>query len=518
MSLTEVLSHHAAHHPDRVALEYQGATTTWMELLEGTRRTAGALGEAGVRPGDVVAVLLHNSDRFIEIMHAVSHAGAVFMPLNWRLAGPELRYIIGHAGAKLLISEPELEAIVEPVREELSCRLVHAEGPGAGAWGSLEQLAESGGLQVAPAPVGGEDLHRLMYTSGTTSHPKGVMISYANLWAKNVGHVVEFGMTAEAVGLACGPLYHVGALDLTTSTLMYLGAKNHILRRFEPAAVLEAIERHRVTDIWLAPVMINQLINHADIERRDLSSVRLIIDGGEKMPLPLIERVLAAFPNAWFADAYGLTETVSGDTVLDKGRSREKLGSVGKPVLHLEVRIEAPDGTECPANTPGEVLLRGPKVSKGYWRDEAATAAALAGGWLHTGDLGMLDDEGYLFIVDRLKDVIISGGENIASSEVERVVYEHEAVLEAAVVGRPDERWLEVPVAYVVLREGSDVTPEQLREHCLERLAKYKAPREIKIIDALPRNPSGKVLKRELRVREQAAGSTPAMVAEEAGT
>jgi acyl-CoA synthetase (AMP-forming)/AMP-acid ligase II len=264
--------------------------------------------------------------------------------------------------------------------------------------------------------------------------------------------------------------------------------------------------------------MINQLINHPDIERRDLSSVRLIIDGGEKMPLPLIERVLAAFPNAWFADAYGLTETVSGDTVLDKGRSREKLGSVGKPVLHLEVRIEAPDGTECPAGTPGEVLLRGPKVSKGYWRDEAATAAALAGGWLHTGDLGMLDDEGYLFIVDRLKDVIISGGENIASSEVERVVYEHEAVLEAAVVGRPDERWLEVPVAYVVLREGSDVTPEQLREHCLERLAKYKAPREIKIIDALPRNPSGKVLKRELRVREQAAGSTPALVAEEAGT
>jgi acyl-CoA synthetase (AMP-forming)/AMP-acid ligase II len=345
-----------------------------------------------------------------------------------------------------------------------------------------------------------------MYTSGTTSRPKGVIITYGNLQAKNASHVVEFGMTAEGVNLACGPLYHVGALDLTTSTMMYLGAPTHIIRRFEPGPVLDAIERCRVTDVWLAPVMIKLLLDDPELDTRDLSSVRLIIDGGEKMPLPLIERVLSAFPNAWFADAYGLTETVSGDTVLDKGRSRDKLGSVGKPVIHLDLRVVDDEGNDVPPGDPGEVILRGPKVCKGYWRNDEATASAIRDGWFHTGDLGVLDEDGFLFIVDRLKDVIISGGENIASSEVERVIYEHPAVAEVAVVGRPDARWLEVPVAYVALAEdNADLDSATLEEHCRERLARYKVPKAFHFVDALPRNPSGKVLKRELRDREQSA-------------
>jgi acyl-CoA synthetase (AMP-forming)/AMP-acid ligase II len=313
-------------------------------------------------------------------------------------------------------------------------------------------------------------------------------------------------MTAEGINLACGPLYHVGALDLTTSTMMHLGAPTHIVRRFEPGPVLAAIERHGITDVWLAPVMIKLLLDAPDVESRDLSSVRLIIDGGEKMPLPLIERVLSIFPNAWFADAYGLTETVSGDTVLDKGRSRDKLGSVGKPVPGLELRVVDADDAPVAPGEPGEVVLRGPKVCKGYWRNEEATAEAIRDGWFHTGDLGFLDEDGFLFIVDRLKDVIISGGENIASSEVERAIYEHPAVAEVAVVARPDERWLEVPVAYVALADGSDdLDRAQLEAHCRERLARYKVPKDFRFVDALPRNPSGKVLKRELRDRERAA-------------
>jgi acyl-CoA synthetase (AMP-forming)/AMP-acid ligase II len=217
------------------------------------------------------------------------------------------------------------------------------------------------------------------------------------------------------------------------------------------------------------------------------------------MPVPLIERIQRTFPSAWFADAYGLTETVSGDTFLDRDSTIAKLGSVGRPCLHLELDLWDPDGHGVPPGQRGEIVLRGPKVFKGYWRDPAATEAAFAGGWFHTGDVGVRDEDGYLFIVDRLKDMIVSGGENIAGSEVERALYEHDAVLEAAVVGRPDERWGEVPVAFVALRDGFDTTAEELVEHCRARLAKFKVPRDVTLIEALPRNPSGKVLKRDLR-------------------
>jgi acyl-CoA synthetase (AMP-forming)/AMP-acid ligase II len=225
----------------------------------------------------------------------------------------------------------------------------------------------------------------------------------------------------------------------------------------------------------------------------------VIINGGEKMPIPLIERIQRTFPAAWFADAYGLTETVSGDTFLDRDSILTKLGSVGRPCLHLELDVWDDEGRSVPPGEKGEIVLRGPKVFAGYWRDPDATAAAFAGGWFHTGDVGVRDEDGYLFIVDRLKDLIISGGENIASSEVERVLYEDDAVLEVAVVGRPDERWGEVPVAFVVLREGATTTAERLIERCQAQLARFKVPKEVTFLDALPRNPSGKVLKRELR-------------------
>jgi fatty-acyl-CoA synthase len=501
MTLTDILVHHAERFPERPALEFEGRTTSWRSLLEGTQTTAGALAEAGVERGDVVALLLHNSDRFLELMHAISHLGAIFMPLNWRLAGPEIAYILDHAGARVLVSEPELEEGI--AQEQLACRCLRVDGDSSPGWQSLDELRAVSRPRVEAAGVAEDDVHRLMYTSGTTARPKGVMITYGNLYAKNVSHIVEFGMTAGDVGLACGPLYHVGALDLTTTTLMYLGAETHLLRRFDATGALDAIERRRISHIWLAPAMINAILADPTLDQRDLSSVRLIIDGGEKMPLPLIERVLGAFSNAWFADAYGLTETVSGDTFLDKARARDKIGSVGKPVIHTEVRIVDPDDRPLPAGEAGEIVIRGPKVCKGYWRDEEATARAMHGGWFHTGDVGVLDEDGFLFIVDRLKDMILSGGENVASLEVERVLYEHEAVVEAAVVGRPDPRWGEVPVAYVVLAEGRDDARDELEAHCRARLARFKVPKAFHLTDALPRNPTGKVLKRDLRERER---------------
>jgi acyl-CoA synthetase (AMP-forming)/AMP-acid ligase II len=262
---------------------------------------------------------------------------------------------------------------------------------------------------------------------------------------------------------------------------------------------MQALAPESITNLWLAPAMVNAVLQLDDLDAYDTSTVRLIINGGEKMPVPLIERMLRAFPNAWFSDAYGLTETVSGDTFMDRGSAIPKIGSVGKPVVHLAVRIVDSEDRDVPTGGLGEVVLRGPKVFRGYWKDEAATAAALRDGWFHTGDVGHLDEEGYLYIDDRKKDVIVSGGENIASPEVERVLYEHPAVLEAAVVGMADERWGEVPRAFVAVKGGESVSADELLEHCRARLARFKTPRAVDFVDALPRNPSGKVLKRELR-------------------
>ncbi len=268
-----------------------------------------------------------------------------------------------------------------------------------------------------------------MYTSGTTGRPKGVMITHANLAWKNYAHITEFGFTSADVGLACGPLYHVGALDLITTTMIAVGATTIVHRAFDAAKVVDAIEQSKVTAVWMAPAMLRAVLDEPGIDQRDLSSVRVIIAGGEKLPIPYIERLQRTFPSAWLADAYGLTETVSGDTFLDRNSTTRKLGSVGRPCLYLELDIWDEDGVSVPAGERGEIVMRGPKVFKGYWRDPEATAKAFAGGWFHTGDIGVKDDDGYLYIVDRLKDMIVSGGENIASSEVERVLYEHPAVL-----------------------------------------------------------------------------------------
>jgi acyl-CoA synthetase (AMP-forming)/AMP-acid ligase II len=405
----------------------------------------------------------------------------------------------------MILSEPELAAGLDEFAGASDVKAWLTLGGDHGRWRGLEDAVGAADPVEAAVAVDGDDVHRLMYTSGTTSRPKGVMITHAHVHWKCEGQVAELGIGPEDRGLACGPLYHVGALDLTTTNMLHAGASTHILRRFEPATVLAAIERERSTNLWLAPAMVNLLLESGEAGGRDLSSVRVIVDGGEKMPLPLIERVLEMFPRAWFADAYGLTETVSGDTFLDKGHTLDKLGSVGTPIPNVEVGVVDADDGPVAAGETGEIVIRGAKVCKGYWRDADATAAAIRDGWFHTGDLGYLDEDGYLFVVDRLKDMIISGGENVASLEVERALYEHPDVVEAAVVGSAHPRWGEVPVAYVVVREGARFESEALNRFCRERLAGYKAPKGFRSIEALPRNPSGKVLKRELREREAAA-------------
>jgi acyl-CoA synthetase (AMP-forming)/AMP-acid ligase II len=490
MNWFAVLAHHAVRTPDKVMTVFEGEATTYGEMAARAADSAAGLRARGVGRGDVVALLAYNCPELLETIFAANHLGAVAMPINWRLAAAEVRYILEHSGARVFVHDEALAELAGDASEGLDLALVRMP---------LDDLRVP---STAPhVAVHGDDVHRLMYTSGTTGRPKGVMLTHANLAWKNLAHIVEFGFTGADLGLACGPLYHVGALDLTTTTLVAAGATVIIHRVFDAAAVVDELERSRVTTVWLAPAMVNAIMALPDLDQRDLSSVRVIVNGGEKMPIPLIERIQRTFPAAWFADAYGLTETVSGDTFLDRDSIVRKLGSVGHPCLHLELDIWDQDGRSVGAGERGEIVLRGPKVFKGYWRDPEATERAFAGGWFHTGDVGVRDEDGYLFVVDRLKDMIVSGGENIAGSEVERVLYEHPAVLEAAVVARPDERWGEVPVAHVALRPGASATEDELLDHCGAQLARFKVPKAITFVDALPRNPSGKVLKRELRSR-----------------
>jgi acyl-CoA synthetase (AMP-forming)/AMP-acid ligase II len=506
VSLGRVVEDRAERDGKALAVQFEGTSLSYEALATRAKIVAGGLDKRGVGRGDVVAVLLHNRLEFIDVMLASAYLGAVFMPLNWRLASPELAYIVRHSGARMLVTEPEFVPLVRPIKHELGCGSYIVLGePEAEGWEAYERLEASTPV-TGPVQTPESDAHRLMYTSGTTARPKGVVISNGNLNAKCLAHIVELGLTREDRGLIAGPLYHVGALDLTFTTLLYLGAYQRVLRRFDPQVVALSIEEDRISTLWLAPSMMKALLDSG--AENDLNSVRVVIDGGEKMPLPTIERILSRFPSAWYADAYGLTETVSGDTFLANGEQRRKAGSVGKPVFNLDLDILDTSGASLNAGEIGEIVLRGPKVFSGYWRDPEATSRAIRDGWFHTGDLGMRDAEGFLYIVDRLKDVIVSGGENIASLEVERVLYEHPDVSEVAVVAGPDSKWGEVPVAYVVLAKDSEITDHELIAFCAERIARFKVPAKIRLTEALPRTPSGKVLKRELRATEASATDT----------
>lgn len=499
-----VLEHHADRFPERPVAVCEGVTTTYGDMLARVQALAGGLRRLGVGHGDIVGLLAYNSTEFLEVIFAANYVGAAAMPVNWRLSAEEVAYILTNSSAKVLVSQEELSGIAVPAlgRTEQDVIGVALDDMSEHGWSSLAALRD-GEPVLRAVEVRADDLHRLMYTSGTTSHPKGVMITHENLTWKNAAHVVEFDVGSSDVGLVCGPLYHVGALDLTTTTILYAGGSVVIHPRFDAERVVAEVETGRITNVWLPPAMLNAILGLPDIDSRDLSALRFVIAGGEKMPETLIKRVQAIFSNAWFVDAYGLTESVSGDTFLDRRHTLDKRGSVGKACLHVEVGIWdlGGDGLVA-ASTTGEIVLRGPKLFRGYWRNPEATEAAFCAGWFHTGDIGYLDDEGFLYIVDRLKDMIISGGENIASVEVERVLYGFPGVREAAVVARPHERWGEVPIAYVAMQPGAQATEDEVIAHCRGQLAKFKSPHAVLFVDELPRNPSGKVLKRELRDRQ----------------
>jgi fatty-acyl-CoA synthase len=490
INLSSFVAYHAKCDPAREAVLYRGARITYGELIDRAERVAGWLRSRGIGAGDVVAVLMKNSAAFLDLALATSHAGGVFLPINFRLSADEVAYIVENSGARLLLVDEELEK--------------NAAGPApvvvvdAAAQSDARRLAP-GAERVPAVPRRPSDLFRLMYTSGTTDRPKGVMHTYENFYWKSSDHVLALDLGRHSRLLVVGPFYHVGAFDLPGVAVLWQGGLMCIVRDFEPEAVLAAIATERLDGAGLAPVMTSALLSLPDRERYDVSSLRWVIGGGERTPEQRIRAFSAFFTNARYIDGYGLTETCGGDTLMEAGREIEKIGSTGRALAHVEVEIRDEMGAPVPAGHPGEICLRGPKVTQGYWRDPKKTEASFFGDWFRTGDVGYLDAEGFLFLTDRKKDIIISGGENIASSEVERVIYELPQVREAAVIGVPDEKWGERPVAVISLNDGGELDLDTLMAHCRARLAAFKVPKALVLRDQLPRNPSGKVLKRVLR-------------------
>ena len=354
MNWFAVLAHHAVRTPDRLITVFEGEETTYGEMAVRSAALAAGLIDRGVARGDVVGLLAYNCPEYLETIFAANYLGAVAMPINWRLAAPEVRYILEHSRARVLVCDGALVGLGTEATKDLASPVVRVcvSATAPDGWAALGDLRGAPDA-LAPVAVAADDVHRLMYTSGTTGRPKGVMITHANLAWKNMAHIVEFGFTSADLGLACGPLYHVGALDLTTTSLIAAGATVIIHRSFDASAVVDELERSRVSTVWLAPAMVNAIMALPDVEQRDLSALRLIINGGEKMPIPLIERIQRTFPSAWFADAYGLTETVSGDTFLDRDSIVTKLGSVGRPCLYLDLDIWDDRGRSLPAGAPG---------------------------------------------------------------------------------------------------------------------------------------------------------------------
>jgi long-chain acyl-CoA synthetase len=497
VNLGEIPRRNARRFPWRVGLAFGDTRLTWPEVDGRVNRFANALRARGVAAGDRVAILTHNSHRFLEVYWGLAKLGSIAVPLNFRLTPAEMATLLEHSGARILLAGGEyLEMAGELPGLEL---LIGLDRPD-----SYERILAEAAAGEPPLGAGSDDPFAIMYTSGTTSLPKGAVVTHGNLESNVYNQAIADKADPADINLVATPLYHMGAVFMGT-TYAALGCTQVILERFDAAEVLETIERERVTTCLLVPTMLNMVLNEPSIHERDLSSLRLIFYGGSTITKPVLRRAIETI-GCGFTQGYGLTETIEAtfltadDHRLDDDPLHERrLASAGREAVNAEVRVVDEEGRDLPPGEVGEVLIRSPSVIREYWRAPEATSGALRDGWFHTGDLGYRDDDAYLFIVDRKKDMIISGGVNVYPKEVEEVLFAHPSVLEAAVIGLPDDTWGEAVTAVVVVRPGCELTEDELLEHCRGALAGYKKPRSVKFVSELPRNPSGKILKRELR-------------------
>lgn len=496
----------------KVAVVDGAHRSTYGEFGERTNRFANGLLDLGLAPGDRVAFLAYNSYPLLEGYFGVLQAGGILLPINIRLTQDEVAYILNDSGASFLFADGDFAPLVEGIWPALRRKPSVAwltERP-QGLRGCLYEdlLAESSSEDPPDVPIDENGVAELFYTSGTTGRPKGVMLTHRNLYLHALDSLLSTRATDRDVQLHSIPLFHVNGWG-TPQSLTAMGGTHVMLRKFDPGEALRLIEQERVTRFYAVPTMLNMILNHPDVKTRDLSSLDVVITGGGPTPPEMVRQGQEVL-RCDIIGGYGLSETspiltFAGDktdgTVVGPDERVRKRASTGVPLVGVDMRLHDGDGREVPwdGESVGEIVVRSNLVMKGYWNDDGATAEVMSGGWFHTGDMAVIEPDGYVLIVDRRKDIIVSGGENISSVEVETVLYEHPAVLESAVFGIPDERWGEVPAAIVSLKPGQEVSADDLVTFCRGRLAPFKVPKRIEFTASLPKGGTGKILKRELR-------------------
>ncbi len=493
MCMTDILENYAVQQPNTIATLYDGKKLSYRELYQHVDRFAAYLQEQGYEKGDVIALYTLNSDLFLIAYLGVQLAGFIVMPINTKLAAPEIDYIFIHSQAKGLIYD---ERLAESLKD-VSYSFQHAIG-----LQEMNNRIEQQDRERTIVSLEAHDTAVIMYTSGTTGKPKGVMLTHQNIAATAEIWSASMNMSSKDKMFICTPLFHCAGLHVFAMPMFYQGGTVVIEEVFSPTKTLAQIAATGATIFFGVPSMYTIILNTPGFKEHSLNHLRLLCYGAAPMPYELVKQVKEAFPNVKVQNLYGQTENSPAATSLLDMDALTKIGSVGKPLAQTEVCVVDSEGKSVPAGEVGEICVKGPQVMKGYLRNPEETARTIRDGWLYSGDLGRFDDEGYLYIVDRKKDMIIRGGENIYPIEVEEVLYQMSEVLEAAVVGLPHEVYGEVPKAFVVLKEDRSLDENSILSYCQSRLAKYKVPYEIEFLAELPRNASGKVLKHTLRPKE----------------
>ncbi|WP_405855405.1 acyl-CoA synthetase [Streptomyces sp. NBC_01515] len=484
-----VLRRSARRTPARVAVDYGERSWTYEELDDAVSRAATVLLDQGLAPGDRVGSYGHNSDAYLIGFLACARAGLVHVPVNQNLTGDDLAYIVGQSGSTLVLTDPDLAGRLPDGVRTLPLR---------DADGSLLDRLASASSYDGPEPRT-DDLVQLLYTSGTTALPKGAMMTHRALVHEYLSAITALDLSAGDRPVHSLPLYHSAQLHVFLLPYLAVGATNIILDAPDGDRLFDLIEAGRVDSLFAPPTVWIGLANRPDFATRDLSGLRKAYYGASIMPVPVLERLRERLPKLAFYNCFGQSEIGPLATVLGPDEHKGRLDSCGRPVLFVDARVVDEDGKDVPDGTSGEIVYRSPQLCEGYWDKPEETAAAFRDGWFHSGDLAVRDVHGFFTVVDRVKDVINSGGVLVASRQVEDVLYTHEGVAEVAVIGLPDDRWIEAVTAVVVPR--GEVTEAQLIDHAREKLPHFKAPKRVVFVDELPRNASGKILKRELRER-----------------